>query len=77
MHMKDSRCDSLVEETAAALNEDTVVLMLLAVQRGNIELSVKAALSRVRHLTGSKAKPVIRECLIPFPYIWFVSGYGA
>ncbi|KAF8267521.1 hypothetical protein EI94DRAFT_1730201 [Lactarius quietus] len=47
MHMKDSRCDNLVEETAAALNEDTVVLMLLAVQRGNIELSVKSALSRL------------------------------
>ncbi|KAF8271919.1 hypothetical protein EI94DRAFT_1719197 [Lactarius quietus] len=70
MHMKDSRCDSLVEETAAALNEDTVVLMLLAVQRGNIELSVKAALSRVHRLTGSKGEPVIRECLIPFPYLW-------
>ena len=46
MHMKDRRCDSLVEKTAAALNEDTVVLMLLAVQRGSLELSVKTALSR-------------------------------
>jgi hypothetical protein len=44
--MKDSRCDSLVEKTAAALNEDTVALMLLAVQRGNLELSVKTALRR-------------------------------
>jgi hypothetical protein len=46
MNMKDSRCDSLVEKTAAALNEDTVALMLLTVQRGNLELSVKTALSR-------------------------------
>jgi hypothetical protein len=46
MHMKDSRCDCLVEETAAALNDDTVALMLLAVQRGNIELSVIMALNR-------------------------------
>ncbi|KAF8265856.1 hypothetical protein EI94DRAFT_1803803 [Lactarius quietus] len=46
MHMKDSPSKGLVEETAAALNEDTVALMLLAVQRGNIELSVKIALSR-------------------------------
>ncbi|KAF8266000.1 hypothetical protein EI94DRAFT_1803644 [Lactarius quietus] len=46
MHMNDNRCDGLVEKTAAALNEDTVALMLLAVQRGNIELSVKTSLSR-------------------------------
>ncbi|KAF8266550.1 hypothetical protein EI94DRAFT_180650 [Lactarius quietus] len=71
MHMKDSRCDGLVEETAAALNEDTVALMLLAVQRGNIELSVKTALSR---MTEFEVDNVIRECLIPFPYIWFVSA---
>ena len=44
--MKDSRCDGLVEKTAAALNEDAVALMLLAVQRDNLELSVKTALSR-------------------------------
>jgi hypothetical protein len=46
MHLKDSRCDSLVEETAEALNEDAVALMLLAVQKSNLELSVKMALSR-------------------------------
>ena len=46
MHMKDSRCSGLIEETAAALNDDVVALMLLAVQRGNTELSVKVALSR-------------------------------
>ena len=44
--MKDRRCDSLVEKTAATLNEGTVALMLLAVQRVNLELSVKTALSR-------------------------------
>jgi hypothetical protein len=46
MNMKDSRCDVLVEKTAAALDKDTVAQMLLAVQRGNLELSVKTALSR-------------------------------
>ena len=46
MHMEDSRCVSLVEKTAAALNEDAVALMLIAVQRGNLELSVRTALSR-------------------------------
>ena len=46
MHMTDRHCDSLVEKTATALNEDTVTLMLLAVQKDNLELSVKTALSR-------------------------------
>jgi len=73
MHIKTSRCDELVEETAATLNEDAVALMLLAVQRGNIELSVKTALSRVHRITGFEVEQVIRECLIPFPYIWLVT----
>ena len=46
MHKKDSHCKGLIEKTAASLNEDVVALMLLAVQRGNIELSVKIALRR-------------------------------
>ncbi|KAF8266088.1 hypothetical protein EI94DRAFT_1734003 [Lactarius quietus] len=70
MHKKDSRCDGLVKETAAALNEDTVAFMLLAVQTGNIEFSVKTALSRVHHLIGFEVERVIRACLVPFPYIW-------
>jgi len=55
MHKKDSHCSGLIEKTAASLNEDIVALMLLAVQRGNIELSVKTALmlchDRDVHLT--------------------------
>jgi hypothetical protein len=46
MHTKDSRCNSLIEKTAAALNDDVVTLMLLAVKKGNLELSVKMALNR-------------------------------
>ncbi|KAF8258006.1 hypothetical protein EI94DRAFT_1756079, partial [Lactarius quietus] len=79
MHMNDNRCDGLVEKTAAALNEDTVALMLLAVQRGNIELSVKTSLSRVRRLTGFEVEQVIRACLVPFPYLWasvYISSHG-
>ena len=41
--MNGSHCGNLVEKTAAALNEEVVMLMLLAVQRGNLELSVKLA----------------------------------
>ena len=44
--MNGSHCDDLIEKTAAALNEDGVMLMLLAVQRNNVELSVKYAWRR-------------------------------
>ena len=46
MHRKNSHCNDLIEKTAVALNEDAVVLMLLAVQNCNLELSVKVALNR-------------------------------
>ncbi|KAH9011199.1 hypothetical protein EDB84DRAFT_1279257 [Lactarius hengduanensis] len=46
MHVQDMRCDDLIETTAAALNEDTVGLMLLAVQRNNLRSCVKTALNR-------------------------------
>jgi hypothetical protein len=41
--MNGSHCGNLVEKTAAALNEEVVLLMLLTVQQGNVELSVKLA----------------------------------
>ena len=46
MHRQNGHCDDLIETTAAALDEDAVALMLLAVQNGNLELSVKVALNR-------------------------------
>ncbi|KAH9051714.1 hypothetical protein EDB87DRAFT_1571155, partial [Lactarius vividus] len=46
MHKQNMGCDWLIEMTAAALNDDIVRLMLLAVQMGNLELSVKEALGR-------------------------------
>ena len=45
MHQENARCNKLIEKTAAALDKDTVALMLLAVQRDNLELSVKVALN--------------------------------
>ena len=43
MHVKGGQCGELVEKTAEALNDDAIMLMLLAVQRDNVELSVKTA----------------------------------
>ncbi|KAH9012173.1 hypothetical protein EDB84DRAFT_1424443 [Lactarius hengduanensis] len=70
MHVQDMRCDDLIETTAAALNEDTVGLMLLAVQRNNLGSCVKTALNRVHSRTGTEVKHTVRECLTSFPYIW-------
>ncbi|KAH8987752.1 hypothetical protein EDB86DRAFT_3245679 [Lactarius hatsudake] len=73
MHRKNRRCDDLIEKTAAALNEDTVALMLLTVQKGNLQLSVKMALNSVLSGAGFKVEGterIVGECLFAFPYIW-------
>jgi len=70
MHVNGSHCGDLVEKTAAALNDDAVMLMLLAVQRNNVELSVKYAWKHVHGLAIIKVENVIEECLFAFPYIW-------
>ena len=50
MDQKEARCDRLIEATAAALNDDVVALMLVAVQRDNdLGLSVNLALNRSVH----------------------------
>ncbi|KAF5345973.1 hypothetical protein D9756_010901 [Leucocoprinus leucothites] len=46
MHKPDGCCKKLIEETARALNDDVVTLMLVAVQKSNVELSVKLAVER-------------------------------
>ena len=43
MHMNGSHCGDLIEKTAAALNDDAIMMMLVAVQRNNVKLSVKWA----------------------------------
>ena len=44
MQVQNRSCDDLIKKTAATLDDDIVALMLLAVQRSNLELSVKIAL---------------------------------
>ena len=44
--MQNTRCYDLIEKTAGALNDDIASLMLLAVQRDNVQFSVKEALKR-------------------------------
>ena len=46
MQKVETRCDALLEETAEALNEDVLALMLLAVQKTDLELSIRTAVKR-------------------------------
>ena len=43
MQKHGQRCAGLIEMTANALSDDAVALMLVAVQRDNLELSIKQA----------------------------------
>jgi hypothetical protein len=44
MHKDDQRCIDLVETTSNALRDDVTALMLLAVQKDNLELSIRQAI---------------------------------
>ncbi len=44
MNKQETRCDSLIKATVSALNKDAVALMLVAVQKDNVGLSVNLAL---------------------------------
>ena len=46
MHKHGQRCSDLIDMTANALSGDVVALMLVAVQRDNLELSIKQAIKR-------------------------------
>ncbi len=48
MNREETRCDTLIETTAAALYEDAVALMLVAVQKDNLGLSVPVILALKR-----------------------------
>ena len=46
MHVTGNHCTELLEKTANALNDCVINVMLLAVQKGNLELSIKLAVMR-------------------------------
>ena len=46
MQNPETRCHALLEETASALNEDVLALMLLAVQKTDLELSIRTAVKQ-------------------------------
>jgi len=56
IHKTESNCHSLLKETIVALNNNVVGLMLLAVQRGNLELCIRTAVEGIDHIELSKKK---------------------
>jgi len=46
MNRPETRCYGLLEKTVEALNKDVVGLMLLGVQRGNLDLGIRVAVKR-------------------------------
>jgi hypothetical protein len=46
MQTHGQRCDGLIEITANALSGGAVALMLMAIQRDNLELNIKQAIIR-------------------------------
>src|SRR6266404_1169468 len=65
MNKLEARCDNLIEVTAKALNEDVVALMLVAVQKDNLGLSVNLALNRsVHQFKGTVGGNLIRLCRV-------------
>ena len=44
MHKVEQRCPDLIEVTAKALSGRAIALMLVAVQRDNLELSINQAI---------------------------------
>jgi hypothetical protein len=46
MHEPGQHCTELLETTANALNDGVVAVMVLAVKRGNLELSINVGVAR-------------------------------
>ena len=73
--MHNQRCTDLIEVTANALNEGVVALMLVAVQRDNLELGVKKA---IKWLVSTYGELRIKVCsLITGPMEFLRGGAGA
>jgi hypothetical protein len=46
MHKKSQQCTELIEKTANELSSGNIAVMLLAIQKENLKLSIKQAVRR-------------------------------
>jgi len=64
MQKHGQQCLGLIEMTANALSDSAVALMLVAVQRDNLELSIKQAVRRCHHVfEQQKGSSVIKKII--------------
>jgi len=74
MQKHDQRCTGLIELTANALSGGVVALMLMAVQKDNLDLSIMQAIKWTHEfLEGGteSTESVIKICMMAFPSIWY------
>jgi len=72
MNQQETRCDTLLEATASELNEDVVTLMLVAVQKDNLGLSVSLALKRSVHQFMGTVVGTSLSCAGSIPVVGFM-----
>ncbi|KAJ7884357.1 hypothetical protein B0H14DRAFT_2564413 [Mycena olivaceomarginata] len=75
MDQDDAHCNDLLRTTMDELNDGVVTIMLLAVQRGSLELNVRRAVDRCLaevDMSLGTEDVMVKECLKAFPWIWFV-----
>jgi len=73
MNKPGQRCTELISKTASSLSSNVVRLMLLAVQKHNLELNINYAVewvhSAIERGSGS-TETVIKLCVLAFPPMW-------
>jgi len=77
MNKPGQRCTELISKTASSLSSNVVRLMLLAVQKDNLELNINYAVKWVHSAfeRGSgNTETVIKLCVLAFPPIWNYGG---
>jgi len=78
MHKHGQRCTGLIEATANALSGGAVALILLAIQKGNLELNITRAVKWAQSTFqrgGGSTERVIKLCILAFPSIWYPEAY--
>jgi len=73
MHRPDKRCTELIEKTADALGGGVLSLMLMAVQKKDLVLSINQAIKWVYPKSNQRleTETVVKLCMAAFPSIWF------
>jgi len=74
MHKPGQRCTELIEKTANALSGSVIALMLLAVQKDNLELNINQAVKRAYSAFeqgNGNTERIITICIEAFPSIWY------